>query len=241
VTGPGSAVVLLSGGLDSATVLALARRDGWVCHALTVAYGQLHAIEITRARELVRVLGAAAHRIVEVDLASFGGSSLLGSGPIPKNRREEEGSGIPSTYVPARNTVFLSLALAWAEALDADAIFIGVNAVDYSGYPDCRPEYVEAFQRLAMLATRRGVEGRPVRIETPLLRLSKAEIISLGRSLGLDYALTTSCYDPDAEGRPCGSCDSCLLRKSGFAALGLNDPLDVIDEQGPPTAGRETR
>jgi 7-cyano-7-deazaguanine synthase len=239
-----TAVVLLSGGLDSATVLALARRDGWTCHALTVAYGQWHGVEIVRARELARVLGVAAHRVVEVDLASFGGSSLVGDGIIPKHAPAHDGVSIPSTYVPARNTVFLSLALAWAEVLDADAIFLGVNAVDFSGYPDCRPAFVEAFQQLAAVATRRGLAGRPVRIEAPLLHLSKAEIVSLGRSLGLDYALTTSCYDPGPDGRPCGACDSCRLRREGFAALGLRDPLDERYEQGPPTPGtapRETR
>jgi 7-cyano-7-deazaguanine synthase len=243
MTGPRHAVVLLSGGLDSATVLALARRDGWACHTLTVSYGQLHAIEVTRARELARDLGAVEHRLLELDLASFGGSSLVGAGSVPKDGSGQDGSSIPSTYVPARNTVFLSLALAWAEALDADAVFIGVNAVDYSGYPDCRPAFVAAFQQLSAMATRRGVEGRPVRIEAPLLHLSKAEIVALGRSLGLDYARTTSCYDPGPGGEPCGRCDSCRLRREGFAAHGLRDPLDERFGEGPPAspAGRESR
>jgi 7-cyano-7-deazaguanine synthase len=219
------AIVLLSGGLDSYTAAALARRDGYLLHALTIGYGQVHAREIEASRRVAAALGVARHVELDVDLASFGGSSLLGAGAIPKDRDVGRASGIPSTYVPARNTVFLSLALAWAEVAGAGVIVIGVNALDYSGYPDCRPEYLEAFEHLATLATRAGVEGARMRVFAPLLHLSKAEIVRTGHALGLDYGLTHSCYDPDARGRPCGRCDSCLLRAKGFAEAGIADPL----------------
>jgi 7-cyano-7-deazaguanine synthase len=217
-----TAVVLVSGGLDSATCLAIARAEGFRCHALSFAYGQRHEIELKAAEHVTRALGAAQHRVMQIDLAMFGGSALTDSTiAVP----ESPGSGIPVTYVPARNTVFLSLALAWAEVLGAQDIFIGVNAVDYSGYPDCRPEFIAAFERLANLATRAGVEGTaPVRIRTPLISLSKAEIIRRGRSLGVDYGLTVSCYQADEDGRACGRCDSCRLRREGFAAAGVPDP-----------------
>lgn len=218
-------VVLLSGGLDSATVLALARAEGWSCYALTVAYGQRHQHELDCAARLARALGAVEHRVMRVDLGSFGGSSLVGDGAVPKDGAGAASQAIPSTYVPARNTVFLSLALAWAEVVEADAIHLGINAVDYSGYPDCRPEYLEAFRRLSGLATRRGVEGNPVRILAPLLAWSKGEIIRRGTALGLDYGLTSSCYDPGEGGAPCRRCDSCRLRARGFEEAGLADPL----------------
>jgi 7-cyano-7-deazaguanine synthase len=217
------AVVLLSGGLDSYTAAAAVQRDGCELFALTVRYGQVHACEIEAARRVAGALGVARHVELDVDLASFGGSSLVGDGAIPTDR-PLDAAAIPSTYVPARNTVFLSLALAWAEVTGAEAIVIGVNALDYSGYPDCRPEYLEAFERMAALATKAGVEGRPLRILAPLLRLSKAAIIRLGVELGVDYALTHSCYAPDPDGRPCGRCDSCRLRARGFAEAGLPDP-----------------
>lgn len=219
------AVVLLSGGLDSYTAAAMARAEGFELFALTVRYGQIHRREVEAAGAVARALGARRHSGVDVDLASFGGSALIGDGVIPKDRPLEGEGGIPSTYVPARNTVFLSLALAWAEVVGAEAIFIGVNAVDYSGYPDCRPEFLEAFERLASLATRAGVEGRPLSVRAPLLRMSKAEIVRLGAGLGLDYGLTHSCYDPDTDGRPCGRCDSCRLRARGFEEAGIQDPL----------------
>jgi 7-cyano-7-deazaguanine synthase len=219
------AVVLLSGGLDSATTLAIVRADGWSCHALTVAYGQRHSGELDCARRVAAASGAVEHRILEIDLRAFGGSSLVGAGEIPKGGLGAAGA-IPSTYVPARNTVLLSVALAWAESLDAGAIALGVNAVDFSGYPDCRPEFLEAFARLAAVGTRRGVEDRPIRLLAPLLRLTKAEIIREGIRLGVDYALTSSCYDPGPGGRPCGACDACRLRRAGFAAAGFEDPLE---------------
>jgi 7-cyano-7-deazaguanine synthase len=219
------AVVLLSGGLDSYTAAAMARTEGYdALSALTVRYGQVHAHEIEAARSVARSLGVARHVELDVNLAAFGGSALVGDGDVPKDR-ELEGSGIPSTYVPARNTIFLSLALGWAEVVGAEAVVIGVNALDYSGYPDCRPEYLAAFERLAALATRAGVEGRPLRVLAPLLRLSKAEIIRQGTALGLDYGLTHSCYDPPSTGVPCGRCDSCRLRARGFAEAGVADPL----------------
>ena len=218
------AVVLLSGGLDSYTAAAVARRDGCELYALTVRYGQLHALEIESARRVGRNLDVARHVELDVNLAAFGGSSLLGDGEIPADRDDIGASSIPSTYVPARNTIFLSLALAFAEVSGAERIVIGVNALDYSGYPDCRPDYLEAFERMALLATRAGVEGRPLRVHAPLLQLSKAEIIRLGRDLGLDYGLTLSCYSPGPEGQPCGRCDSCRLRARGFSEAGLADP-----------------
>jgi 7-cyano-7-deazaguanine synthase len=224
------AVVLLSGGLDSATVLAIAARDGYACHALSFRYGQRHAIELECAAALAHRLGAARHVVLDVDLRRFGGSALTDAAiAVPKQRDVGTmASGIPPTYVPARNTVFLSLALAWAETLDAADIFIGVNALDYSGYPDCRPEYIAAFEAMANLATRAGVEGqRRIRIHAPLIRMSKAEIIRKGASLGVDYSLTTSCYDPAADGSPCCTCDACLLRAKGFQEAGLTDPATV--------------
>jgi 7-cyano-7-deazaguanine synthase len=219
-------VVLLSGGLDSYTAAAVARRDGYELYALTVRYGQVHVREIESARLVARALGVIRHVEMDVDLASFGGSSLVGDGEIPKDRALDSDE-IPSTYVPARNTIFLSLALAFAEVTSSEAIVIGVNALDYSGYPDCRPEFIAAFERLAALGTRAGVEGHPLRVLTPLLHLSKAEIIRLGESLGLDYGLTLSCYSPSPAGRPCGACDSCRLRARGFAEAGLSDPAAV--------------
>ena len=220
---PSRAVILLSGGLDSATAAALARREGWEVYGLTVRYGQTHACELDAARRVAAALGLARHVELAVDLAAFGGSALTGTGSVPKDRPLES-PGIPSTYVPARNTVLLSLALAWAEVLAAERIILGVNALDYSGYPDCRPEYVAAFERLARLATKAGVEGRPLQIWAPLQHLTKAAIIRLGQELGIDYGLTHSCYDPQPGGRPCGRCDSCRLRAKGFAEAGLDDP-----------------
>jgi 7-cyano-7-deazaguanine synthase len=218
------AVVLLSGGLDSFTAAALVKADGYDLYALSVRYGQVHAREIDAARAVAAALAVRKHIELSVDLAAFGGSALVGDGDIPKDR-SLDASDIPSTYVPARNTVFLSLALAWAETVDADAIVIGVNALDYSGYPDCRPEYLEAFEHLADLATRTGVEGKKLRILAPLLHWSKAEIIRHGLALGLDYGLTHSCYDPSPSGAPCGRCDSCRLRARGFDQAGIADPL----------------
>jgi 7-cyano-7-deazaguanine synthase len=220
----GDAVLLLSGGLDSYTAGAIAREQGFRLFALTAQYGQRHARELESARAVAAALGVARHVELEVNLAGFGGSSLTTDAPVPKDRPFDAG-GIPSTYVPARNTVLLSLALAWAESLTADDIFIGVNALDYSGYPDCRPEFIAAFEALARLATARGVQGGRFRIHAPLQHLTKADIIRRGLQLGLDYRLTHSCYDPDESGRPCGRCDSCLLRAAGFAQAGVPDPL----------------
>jgi 7-cyano-7-deazaguanine synthase len=220
-----TAVVLLSGGLDSYTAAAVARRDGFDLCALTVRYGQRHALEVDAARRVAAALDISRHLVLDVDLSRIGGSALTSpSIDVPKGR-PVQGHDIPATYVPARNTIFLALALAWAEVVGAAAIVIGVNALDYSGYPDCRPAFIDAFQRLAAVATRAGVEGRPLRILAPLLALSKAEIIRLGLSLGLDFGLTRSCYDPRPDGTPCGACDSCLLRAAGFAAAGAVDPL----------------
>lgn len=221
------AVCLLSGGLDSATALACARRDGFVCHALTFDYGQRHRVELEAAARVARALGAAAHRTAVIDLRAFGGSALTGDLTVPKGRNAKEMvESIPVTYVPARNTIFLSFALAWAEVLGAADIYLGVNAVDYSGYPDCRPEYIAAFEHMAALATKAGVEGGArLKIHTPLMLMSKAEIIRLGLSLGVDYSLTHSCYDPLPGGLPCGACDACLLRRAGFDAAGAVDPL----------------
>jgi 7-cyano-7-deazaguanine synthase len=221
----GRAVVLLSGGLDSATVAAVARRDGFEVNALSFDYGQRHDIEIAAAKEVARALDAARHVILPIDLRAFGGSALTDDIEVPKGRSEAEMEGnIPVTYVPARNTIFLSLALAWAEVLETGDIFIGVNARDYSGYPDCRVEYLRAFEAMSNLATRRAVEGtQPVTIHAPLIDMTKAEIITLGTTLGVDYGLTRSCYDPDEGGRACGECDSCTLRLKGFAEVGLND------------------
>lgn len=221
---PGAAVLLLSGGLDSATAGAVARRDGWALHALTVRYGQVHVQEMEAARRVAASLGVERHIELTVDLGAFGGSALTGSGPVPKDRPLDRVE-IPPTYVPARNTVLLSLALAWSEVIDAERIVIGVNALDYSGYPDCRPEFIEAFERLARLATKAGVQGRRLQIWAPLLHMTKAEIIRLGTDLGVDYALTHSCYDPGSDGRACGRCDSCRLRAKGFEEAGITDPV----------------
>jgi 7-cyano-7-deazaguanine synthase len=218
------AVVLLSGGLDSYTAAAAAKRDGYDLYALTISYGQRHAPEIESARRVAAALGVARHIEVDLSLSQFGGSALTSSIAVPKDR-DLETADIPVTYVPARNTIFLSLALAWAEVLDTTTLVMGVNAIDYSGYPDCRPEFVDAFERLANTATRAGVSGQRFRILTPLIQLTKAQIIALGLSLGLDYGLTHSCYDPLPDGRPCRRCDSCRLREAGFAAIGETDPL----------------
>jgi 7-cyano-7-deazaguanine synthase len=220
------AVVLLSGGLDSATTLALARRDGLSCHALSLDYGQRHHAELDAARAVALSMGAVEHRIMRLDMGAFGGSALTDASiAVPESISE----GIPVTYVPARNTIMLALALGWAEVLDADSIYIGVNALDYSGYPDCRPTYVEAFQRLANLATKRAVNGAPIEIRAPLINLTKAEIVQLGMRLGVDYRLTVSCYQADLNGRACGRCDSCRLRRQGFEQAGLPDPTRYMD------------
>jgi 7-cyano-7-deazaguanine synthase len=220
------AVCLLSGGLDSATCLAHARREGFECYALSFDYGQRHRVELDCARRIAAALGAADHRIAKIDLRVFGNSALTDDIAVPKGRGDAEMSrDIPVTYVPARNTIFLSFALAWAEVLEASDIYIGVNALDYSGYPDCRPEFIHAFERMANLATKAGVEGRTnIAIRTPLISLSKADIVRLGRELNVPFELTHSCYDPDPSGRPCGQCDSCLLRARGFREAGLADP-----------------
>jgi 7-cyano-7-deazaguanine synthase len=225
------AIVLLSGGLDSTTTLAYALDRGFDARAMTFRYGQRHAYEVEAARRVAQRFGVREHAVVDVDLRAFGGSALTSDLPVPKDRAAEEigRSGIPVTYVPARNTIFLSFALAWAEVLAARDIFIGVNALDYSGYPDCRPEYIAAFERMANLATRGGVEGtNPVTIHAPLIDLTKAQIIELGLSLGVDYGLTTSCYDPTADGAACGRCDACLLRRRGFAEAGVGDPVRYV-------------
>ena len=220
------AVVLLSGGLDSATAMAMAIDMGFEAYALSFSYGQRHSAELEAAKKVAKALGAAEHRIANIDLACFGGSALTTDMAVPKGRATQDmEKEIPVTYVPARNTIFLSFALAWAEVLETSHIFIGVNAVDYSGYPDCRPEYIQAFTAMANLATKAGVEGRTkIRIHTPLIDLTKAQIIQKGISLGVDYSLTHSCYDPSPQGKACGQCDSCLLRKKGFAQAGVPDP-----------------
>jgi 7-cyano-7-deazaguanine synthase len=221
------AVVLLSGGLDSTTALAIAKADGFSPYALSFRYGQRHQVELEAAARVAETLGAGEHVIAEIDLRRFGGSALTADIEVPKSRSLESiGQGIPVTYVPARNTVFLSFALAWAEVLGAGDIFIGVNALDYSGYPDCRPDYIAAYERMANLAVAACVEGRlRIKIHTPLIWLSKADIVRRGTDLGVDYGLTCSCYDPGDDGRPCGACDSCLLRAKGFSEAGLKDPL----------------
>lgn len=223
------AVVLLSGGLDSATMAALAARDGFNLHALTFDYGQRHSFELTAARRVAQALGVRRHVTQKLDLRVFGGSALTDNIAVPKNRADSPGAPggreIPITYVPARNTIFLAFALAFAETIASTDIFIGVNALDYSGYPDCRPEYIAKFQELAKLATRAGVQGRPAIIHTPLISMTKADIIKTGIRLGVDYGLTLSCYDPDAEGRACGACDSCVLRRRGFDQAGVPDPI----------------
>jgi 7-cyano-7-deazaguanine synthase len=222
------AICLLSGGLDSATSLAVARREGFDCYALSFNYGQRHRVELQAAARVARSLGAVKHLVVPIDLRVFGGSALTSDLAVPKSGLT---AGIPITYVPARNTIFLSFALAWAEVLGASDIFIGVNAIDYSGYPDCRPEFTEAFERLANLATKAGVEGGVrMKIHTPLIQLSKCAIIKLGLALGVDFRLTYSCYDPDERGRACGLCDSCRLRRQGFAEAGIEDPIEYMRE-----------
>jgi 7-cyano-7-deazaguanine synthase len=227
MTQPKRAVVLLSGGLDSATVLAIARSEGFELYALSFSYGQRHVWELEAANQVAASIGVALHRVAQIDLRVFGGSALTDDIAVPKGRDASEMShGIPVTYVPARNTIFLSFALAWAEVLGASDVFIGVNALDYSGYPDCRPEFIEAFEKMANLATRAGVEGRQsLKIHTPLIAMTKAQIIAKGLELGVDYGLTSSCYDPSQSGEPCGQCDSCLLRQKGFGEIGIADPL----------------
>ena len=224
------AIVLLSGGLDSTTTLAIARDQGYETYAMSFRYGQRHTVELQCAKEVANTLGVKQRTIVDIDLRTFGGSALTADIKVPKDRSDAEmGDGIPITYVPARNTIFLSYALAWAEVLAADTIFIGVNAIDYSGYPDCRPEYIAAYQAMANLATQAGVEGKTkLKIRAPLIDKTKAEIIQIGAALGVDYSLTLSCYDPDADGRACGGCDSCLLRKKGFKEAGIPDPTRYI-------------
>jgi 7-cyano-7-deazaguanine synthase len=221
------AICLLSGGLDSSTCLGVARRDGFDCYALSFDYGQRHRVELEAAALVAKHMGAVTHRTMRIDLRAFGGSALTADIAVPKHWSVADlEKGIPITYVPARNTIFLSFAMAWAEVLECSDVFIGVNALDYSGYPDCRPEFVRAFERLANLATKSGVEGRThLRIHSPLMELNKADIVRLAAQVGVDFALTHSCYDPDISGRPCGRCDSCLLRKKGFAEAGVYDPL----------------
>ncbi len=225
-TSPRPAVVLLSGGLDSSTVLAVARRDGFVPHAMTFRYGQRHSHEIDAATRVAAANSVAQHIVVDIDLRQWGGSALTSDVAVPKDRDMSAAHDIPVTYVPARNTIFLSFALAWAETLGATDIFVGVNALDYSGYPDCRPEYLRAFEHMANLATRAGVEGtQRLTIHAPLLQLTKAGIVQLGQSLGVDYSMTTSCYDPADDGSACGHCDACLLRLKGFSEAGARDPI----------------
>ena len=220
------AVVLLSGGIDSTTTLAIAKSQRYDVYAMSFRYGQRHALEFERAKQIAKQMGVKKHTVVDIDLRSFGGSALTDNIEVPRDRSHEEmGTGIPVTYVPARNTIFLSFALAWAETLEADTIFIGVNALDYSGYPDCRPEYIQAYQQMANLATKAGVEGHTqLNVQTPLISMTKAEIIRKGIELGVNYGLTLSCYDPDDQGKACGTCDSCLLRKKGFVEAGIPDP-----------------
>ena len=224
------AVVLLSGGVDSTTTFAIAQSQGYEVWAMSFRYGQRHALELERARRIAATMRAIKHIIVDIDLRAFGGSALTDDIDVPKHRSEDEiGAGIPITYVPGRNTIFLSFAMAWAETLEIDTIFIGVNALDYSGYPDCRPEFIDAYQRMANMATKAGVEGKTeLKILTPLISMTKAEIIQKGSELGVDYGLTLSCYEPDDSGRACGLCDSCLLRKKGFAEAGVIDDIAYL-------------
>ena len=224
------AVILLSGGLDSTTCLALAKDQGFELFALTVNYGQRHDFELQSAKKTAQVFGVQKHSIIHIDLAQFGGSALTDQIEVPKDRDESDMTEIPITYVPARNTVFLSLALAWAETLEAFNIFIGVNALDYSGYPDCRPEYISSFEKTANLGTKAGVSGKTFHIHTPLINMTKAEIIHAGTKLGVDYGLTSSCYDPKDSGDPCGHCDACILRIKGFKEVSIPDPLNYSDE-----------
>ena len=223
--GNGKAVVLCSGGLDSTTIMAMAMSEGYAVYSLSFQYGQRHAYELSAAERVSRKLGAVRHLILPIDLRSIGGSALTDAIDVPKGRAESDmDAEIPVTYVPARNTIFLSYALAWAETIGAPDIFIGVNAVDYSGYPDCRPAFIQAFERMANLATKAGVEGQPIRIQTPLMEMTKAQIIRKGLELGVDYGMTHSCYDPTPDGLACGACDSCVLRKKGFREAGVEDP-----------------
>lgn len=228
----GKAVILLSGGLDSSTTLAVAREQGFECHALTVFYGQRHSVERMAARKVAAHQGVTEHREFHLDLRLFGGSALTDEIDVPRNTDLDDTGDIPVTYVPARNTMFLSLALGWAEVLGANHIFIGANAVDYSGYPDCRPEFIQAYEKLANIATKAGVEGNRFHIEAPLINMSKREIILLGQQMGVDYSLTHSCYDPTSEGVACGKCDSCRLRLKGFAEAGLTDPIRYVRRPG---------
>lgn len=232
MTNQAKAVVLLSGGLDSTTTLATAVSEGYVPYALSFRYGQRHAAELEAARRIAQSFDVVEHRIVDIDLAAFGGSALTSDIPVPKRRSETEiGGGIPITYVPARNTIFLSFAVAWAEVIGANDIFIGVNALDYSGYPDCRPEYIQAFEKMARLATKAGVEGSGgLRIHAPLLQLTKKEIVEKGAELDVDYSLTVTCYEPTPDGKACGECDACILRLQGFAAAGLSDPVPYVQK-----------
>ncbi|MFO7554654.1 MAG: 7-cyano-7-deazaguanine synthase QueC [Desulfobacterales bacterium] len=225
------AVVLSSGGIDSTTAMAIAKHEGFKIYSLSFFYGQRHASELNAAQKVANAIGVTEHLVLNIDLTPIGGSSLTGNIDVPKDRGEQEMTrGIPVTYVPARNTIFLSFALAWAEVLKSSDIFIGVTAIDYSGYPDCRPEYIEAFERMANLATKAGVEGTTkIRIRTPLIRLTKAQIIQKGIELGVDYALTHSCYDPSPQGLACGKCDSCFLRRKGFKEAGVSDPTGYVD------------
>lgn len=222
------AVVLLSGGLDSATCCGFAKKDGRRIYAMSFSYGQRHSVELDAARRVAAFFNAVEHRIVTIDLRAFGGSSLTSAMDVPKNRNIEKESTIPNTYVPARNTIFLSFALGWAEVLGCTAIYTGVNAVDYSGYPDCRPEYIEAYEKMANLATRAGVEGRRTHIVTPLINLTKAEIVRAGVEMGIDYSITHSCYDPAPSGLACGTCDSCTIRRNGFISAGVEDPTKYV-------------
>lgn len=224
------AIVLSSGGIDSTTAMAMARQEGYEIYSLSFRYGQRHALELDAAQRVAKSLGAKEHLVIDIDLTSIGGSALTDDFDVPKARTDEEmRKGIPVTYVPGRNTIFLAYALAWAEVVGATDIFIGVNAIDYSGYPDCRPEYIEAFERLANLATKAGVEGQtPLRIRAPLMQMTKAQIIQKGMATGVDYGMTHSCYDPSVEGKACGYCDSCLLRKKGFREAGVPDPTDYV-------------
>lgn len=234
-------VLLLSGGLDSTTLLALASHEGWSVHALTVRYGQRHMAEIEAARRIASKYNVAQHIVTDIDLRAFGGSALTSDVSVPKARSLDAiGEGIPVTYVPARNTIFLSFALAWAEVIGASDIFIAVNALDYSGYPDCRPEYIRAFESMANLATKAGVEGTSqFRIHTPLISMTKADIVRTGAALGVDFAATLSCYDPDDDGRACGECDACLLRQKGFAEAGIADKTNYVTGYRPPVAGNQ--
>ena len=229
------AVILLSGGLDSTTTLAIARQQGYEIYAITFSYGQRHEIEVASAERVAMSFNVARHITIDIDLRRFGGSALTDNIPVPKGRGSDEISlDIPATYVPARNTIFLSLALAWAETLGARDIFIGVNALDYSGYPDCRPEYIAAFEKMANLATKAGVDGAHFTIHTPLINMTKADIIRRGRELGVDFAMTSTCYDPSPDGRPCGQCDACILRRKGFEESGFEDPLLYKKNRGHP-------